>query len=305
MTSLFNVIELPSVFVNIVIKLIERNRNTLNFLWTVKWCKKSLFFTEHDIPIYWILDLGCVKFLRGPWQNYLWTSDVSETTVTYYLLSNTQWPSPPPSEDLHCAKVLPQEKQGLTDPAEKISNICWSAPPWWKNVSTKQNLANVKMPKKNLRSLPSKNLNFEDQKKFYSQTSKASTNQKSARRLRCQNPYLTSHTWIYDIASCRGWRRQWWMWNHMRAMSPSCLSFNATWCHVWHSCLDLGDVFKILPVYQNLSYIMALWLLWFYQPGSLLLSATQGQRVCKVFIQNVYVTKQTLFVLLWTCCGSV
>ena len=85
---------------------------------------RDLFFTEHDIPIYWILDLGCVKVLREPWQNYLWTSDVSETTVTYYLLSNTQWPSPPPSEDLHCAKVLPQEKQGLTDPAEKISNIC-------------------------------------------------------------------------------------------------------------------------------------------------------------------------------------
>ena len=134
-------------------------------------------------------DLGCVKVLREPWQNYLWTSDVSGTTVTYYLLSNTQWPSPPPSENLHCAKVLPEEKQGLTDPAEKISNICWSAPPWWKNVSTKQNLADVKM-QKNLCSLPSKNLNFEDKKKF---------------TLRLRKPLLTKNQPVDSAAETPTW----------------------------------------------------------------------------------------------------
>ena len=96
---------------------------------------------------------------------------------------------------------------------------------------------------------------WRSKKKLLSHTAKASTNQKSGRRLCCPSPHLTSHAWIYDIASCRGWRRQWWMWNRMRAMSPSCLSFNATWwCHVWHSCLDSADVFKILQVDQKVSW---------------------------------------------------
>ena len=126
--------------------------------------------------------------------------------------------------------------------------------PQWTKVSTKRKSGDLKMQNKTFVASKVKVLTLKIQKKLLSHTAKASTNQKSARRLRCPNPHLTSHTWIYDIASCRGWRRQWWMWNHMRAMSPSCLSFNATWCHVWHSCLDSADVFKILQVDQKVSW---------------------------------------------------
>ena len=174
--------------------------------------------------------------------------------------------------------------------------------PQWTKVSTKRKSGDLKMQNKTFVASKVKVLTLKIQKKLLSHTAKASTNQKSARSLRWPNPHLTSHTRIYDIASCRGWRRQWWMWNRMRSMLHSCLSFNATWCHVWHSCLDSADVFKILQVDQNVFWQCDCF--GFVNHASHFYVHSRGQWVCKVFIQNVYVTKHTLFFLLWTCCGS-
>ena len=167
----FNVIELPSVFVNIVIKLIERNRNTLNFLWTVKVMQKKfmpwliLYWAWHPYLLdswSWLCEglawtLAELSVNIGCEWNYCDLLFAEQHSVT---ITSSKWRSS------LCEGFATREARSDRSCREDLKHLLVCAHTTVDKSINQAKIWRFENAEQNLCSLQSKSLNFEDPKKI-------------------------------------------------------------------------------------------------------------------------------------------